>query len=133
VLGSDAAALVRSVTHAAAAPKPQLSIESPVWQGDALHFAVRLADPIHAPLMAALAEDAAQSSVARGENAGRTLHHVAVVRVLKNMGTGAADGRPLTLKLGGGSDAGKAMRLVVFVADSHTGKVQAVAEAPVAR
>jgi hypothetical protein len=133
VLGSDAAALVRSMTHAAATPKPQLTIESPVWQGDALHFAVRLADPMHAPLMAALADDAAQSSVTRGENAGRTMHHVAVVRVLKNMGTGAADGRPLTLKLGGGSDAGKAMRLVVFVVDSHSGKVQALAEAPVAR
>jgi hypothetical protein len=135
VLGSDAAALVRSLTRAAATPKPQLTIESPVWQGDVVHFAVRVANPIHAPLMAALASDATQSSVARGENAGRTLHHVAVVRVLKNMGNGAADGRPLTLKLGGDTGAGKSnpMRLVVFLIDSHSGKVQAIAEAPLTR
>lgn len=35
-----------------------------------------------------------------GENAGRTLHHVAVVRVIKEFGTEVADGR--LLKLPGG-------------------------------
>jgi hypothetical protein len=81
-------------------------------------------------LTAALAEDSAQSSVKRGENAGRNLRHVAVVRVMEEMGKGASnllDGRTLTLKVPAGSQTGP-MRLVVFVTDHHNGHVLAVAE-----
>lgn len=136
VLGSDAATLTRRVTRAAAKPKPQLNIEAATWQGDMLHFAVRTTDQDHSPLVVVLAEDQTQSSVSRGENAGRMLRHVAVARVLKDMGPNAADGRPLTLKLvadKGAAAQGKSLRLVVFLVDRHSGRVQAIAEEPVRR
>jgi hypothetical protein len=136
VLGSDAGALSHAITKAAQKPKTQLNIENAVWQGDTLHFAVRAASPAHARLMAVLAEDATQSSVRRGENAGRTLHHVAVVRLFQDLGPNSADGRLLTLSAPAddpASPAEKSLRLVVFLADPQTGKVQGVAETPVAR
>ena len=67
--------------------------------------------------------------MAQGENAGRTLRHVAVVRVIEEMG--APDGRVLTLKLPRNSQPATispAMRLVVFLADQRSGRVVAVAE-----
>jgi hypothetical protein len=79
-----------------------------------------------------LAEDSAESAVKRGENAGRTLRHVAVVRVLEEMGKGALDGRELTLKLPNDS-LPKPIRLVVFVVDRHSGRVLGVAEQTLTR
>ncbi len=67
----------------------------------------------------------------RGENAGRTLHHTAVVRVMKEFGADAADGREL--KLPGGpltqkTEAAGPVRLVVFLVDRKTGHVLGAAE-----
>jgi hypothetical protein len=136
VEGSDSDALARAIAKAAEKPKPEISIDSVTWQEDTLHFSVHATMPEHTLLMAALAEDATRSSVTRGENAGRTLHHVAVVRVLKQMDGSIADGRPLSLHFGANKangDQGKTLRLVVFLADRHSGKVEAIAESPVAR
>jgi hypothetical protein len=81
-----------------------------------------------------LADDAAESSVARGENAGRTLHHVAVVRVMKTVGADAADGRALELKVPSSPRfEGQKVRLVVFISDGSPGRVLAVTEQSVAR
>jgi hypothetical protein len=81
-----------------------------------------------------LAEDSAQSSVARGENAGKNLRHVAVVRVMQEMGKGADDGRALTIKLPSGDKQGAgAMRLVVFVVDRRSGQVLTAAERMISR
>jgi hypothetical protein len=87
---------------------------------------------LKATLVAAVAVDSAESSVSRGENSGKLLKHVAVVRVLEEMKRGSEDGRALTLKLpaGGGSEA---LRLVVFLTDRHTGRVLAVAEQTISR
>lgn len=136
LVGSDSAALSRAISNAAEKAKPELKIEHVTWDGDMLHFAVRALVPQHGTLVAALAEDATQVSVARGENAGRTLHHVAVVRALNELGKDAADGRTLALNLAetaNQAEYGKAMRLVVFLADGRTGRVLAVAERPIAR
>jgi hypothetical protein len=131
--GSDSKALSRAIARAAARPKAALEIESIVIGSDAVHFSVRSDfDSRHSSqteLVAALAEDATRSSVAQGENAGRTLRHVAVVRVIEEMG--APDGRVLTLKLPRNSQPATispAMRLVVFLADQRSGRVVAVAE-----
>jgi len=129
LVGSDAGAMVRAVTKAAAAAKTPISIENAEVAGGEVRFAVRGGDG-KAQLMAALAEDSAQSNVLRGENGGRTLKHVAVVRDLEAMGTGAADGRALKLKLPAGSGA---LRLVVFLVDRHSGRVLGLAERTVAR
>ncbi len=136
VVGSDSTALSRAVARAAVKPKAELVIENAQWTGDAIHFTVRSAARFQGRLMAALAEDETHSSVARGENAGRTLHHVAVVRVLQTMSEGGADGRLLTLQLPTqGSSIGQnaGLRMVVFLADHTSGRILAVAEREITR
>ena len=131
MVGSDEQALRRAVAAAASRPKGELRIESAHWEMDEVRFAVKGALDPGARLVAVLAEDATHSEVARGENAGRTLHHVAVVRVLKEFGAAWADGRTLELPDGSMEHRGEAagpVRLVVFAADGRSGSVLAAAE-----
>ncbi len=67
---------------------------------------------------------------------GGNLRHVAVVRVMEEMGKGADDGRALVLKAPTANKAGGSsgpMRLVVFVVDRHSGHVLAAAERTISR
>jgi hypothetical protein len=129
LVGSDERGLLRAVAKAADSPKTPVLIESAEVAGGEVRFSVRGGDG-KTELMAALAEDAAQSNVLRGENGGHLLRHVAVVRDLLAMGAGVADGRPLTLKVPAGSGT---MRLVVFLVDRRSGRVVGLAERAVAR
>ena len=134
MVGSDANKLVKAVEKAAATSKPELAIQSAQWSGDAVKFVVKGAADSKTELVAVLAEDSAQSSVAKGENAGKSLRHVAVVRVMAEMGKGADDGRALTLKAPAGNKPGSgAIRLVVFVVDRHNGHVLTAAEKTISR
>jgi hypothetical protein len=134
VLGSDRAALTSAVARAATATKTEIRIDAVQVTGNALHFAVHAAQPLRGTMTVVLADDAAESSVARGENAGRTLHHVAVVRVMKTVGADAADGRALELKVPSSPRfEGQKVRLVVFISDGSPGRVLAVTEQSVAR
>jgi hypothetical protein len=130
-VGNDPAQLRRAVARAAATPKLPVTINVVRQAADgSIAFSVR-ADNAHATLVAAIAEDATSSHVARGENAGRTLHHVAVVRVLKEFGAGRADGRPLELSganLVAAENTGGPLRLVVFLVSSTNGHVVGAAE-----
>jgi hypothetical protein len=75
-----------------------------------------------------LADNRAESQVARGENAGRSLAHVGVARVLKRVGTidlGAATDRHVTLAILPGAGV-SGSRLVAFIQDTKTGRVLAV-------
>jgi hypothetical protein len=130
-VGNDPAKLSAAVARAAAKPKLKIAIEDAHWEDGALSFSVRADNSTGATLVAALAQNAARSEVARGENAGRTLHHVAVVRAMKEFGSKATDGRPLRLSGAMSSEADKTvgpLRLVVFLTDRKTGHVVAVAE-----
>jgi hypothetical protein len=132
VAGNDPPKLSQEISRAAATPKLAMQIGDAHLSADgAVEFSVK-ADPGHkGTLVAAVAENATQSQVARGENAGRTLHYVAVVRAFKEFGSNSADGRPLRLS---GSDLqraekdGEPLRLVVFLYNSSNGKVFAVAQ-----
>jgi hypothetical protein len=124
--GSNPAVLAGFITRAAATPKIQLEIGDAHRRADgAITFMVHAATPAKASLVAVIAENATQSEVGKGENAGRTLHHVAVVRAIKDFGTGGTDGR--TMQLSGASllraeKDGQPLRLVVFLVshkDSH--------------
>jgi hypothetical protein len=138
VLGTDVRGLATAIAKAASSPKQELTISNAQLSGDTVHFAVHSAAAPRATLIAVLAEDVMHSTVTSGENAGRTLHHVATTRVLKKMDAGFADGRPITLKL---PSAGKSsspanavpLRLIVFLADKHSGQVIAVAEETISR
>lgn len=134
LIGSNAAELSRAVAHAAAAPKVAITIGNPHRAADgSIEFSVRadLRSANSANLVAALAENATHSEVARGENAGRTLHHVAVVRSLKEFGASASDGRLLRLSIPNESihqEEDGPLRLVVFLVDRKNGHVLGTAE-----
>lgn len=132
VTGADPEKLIREIGHAAAAPKVAITIGDVHRTPEgAVSFTVRAAPGPKASLVAALAENATRSEVAHGENAGRTLHHVAVVRDLKDFGSSSADGRPLQLSGSALRDAkkdGEPLRLVVFLVSQKNGSVVAVAE-----
>ena len=129
--GNDKAKLSEAVARAATTPKGQIAIEDAHWADGAAHFSVRGDDSTGATLVAVLAQNATHSVVSRGENAGKTLHHVAVVRAIKEFGSKSTDGKPLKLagapSPGADKNAGP-LRLVVFLADRKTGHVEAVAE-----
>jgi hypothetical protein len=130
-VGNDAGKLTAALTHAAASPKIPLTIADAHQTADgSIAFSVR-ADDAKSTLIAAVAENATVSEVLRGENKGRTLHHVAVVRVLKEFGSGKADGRPLALSgsnLAAAEKTGTPLRLVVFLVNRHNDHVVGVAE-----
>ncbi|HME10356.1 MAG TPA: DUF1223 domain-containing protein [Bryobacteraceae bacterium] len=80
-------------------------------------------------LYVAIADNRAESQVARGENAGHTLAHVAVTRVLSEVGvvdTGAASMKQISLKLPAGTPA-SGSRLVAFIQDARSGHILAAA------
>ena len=131
LVGSDERGLRRDIAEAAQEAKLDVKIEGAQASGDhQVQFRVRVVgNGSGAHLVAALAEDRVESTVARGENAGRTLQHVAVVRTLQDFGIGRQEGRSLALRLPEQKDDnGKSLRLVVFLADAKTGHVLGVDE-----
>lgn len=86
------------------------------------------APPGAADLFLALAEDSAASQVSAGENSGRHLHHVAVVRSIQKIGStkrGASFSRMLELP---GTAA--TQRIIVFLQESGPGRISGVAMLP---
>jgi hypothetical protein len=130
LVGNNAAGVAEAVEHAASKPKKPLAIADAHWENGAVSFAVRGATDSGSKLVAVLAADGTGPKITRGENTGRTIHHVAVVRAIKEFGSNAADGR--TLRLSGGSlahdTASAPLRLVVFLVDRKSGHVIAVSE-----
>ncbi len=89
VLGSDARAVVHALENAHSSPT-KLRIESAKTEGRKLNVSFSLTGTLpkgKVDIYAVIAEDAASSSVARGENAGHTLSHVAVATTLVKVAT----------------------------------------------
>jgi hypothetical protein len=130
-VGTNAQKLIAALTRAAATPKIQLELADVRQIPDGnIAFSVHATDA-KAGLVAAVAENATVSEVLRGENKGRTLHHVAVVRVLRDFGSGKADGRTLELSgsnLMAAEKTGTPLRLVVFLVNRRDGHVIGAAE-----
>jgi len=81
--------------------------------------------PASADVFLAFAEDPADSQVSAGENAGRKLHHVAVVRSLQKVASvkrGVSFNRVVELPR-----AAAAQRVVVFLQESGPGRVSGAA------
>jgi len=136
VLGSDGHKLAQAISAATADPKEDLAIDSAAWTGDGVSFVIRHGDltagKSKQELLAVLAEDETETSVKTGENAGKTLRNVAVVRTLKELSP-ATEG-VVALKLPGeDKHATGPVRIVVIAADKHSGHVLGVAERTIAR
>jgi len=130
LVGNNAAGLAEAVKRAASTPKKPLTISDAHWDNGTFMFTVRGAADSGSKMLAVLAADAQGPKILRGENAGRTLHHVAVVRSLKDFGSTSADGRALRLSAGSFTrDQGSApLRLVVFLVEKKSGHVTALSQ-----
>jgi hypothetical protein len=135
LVGNNAAGMAKAIERAASTPKKPLAISDAHWDGNTVIFTVRSAGDSASRLLAVLAADGQGPRIVRGENAGRTLHHVAVVRTMKNFGSTAVDGRTLRLSAGNLShdSASAPVRLIVFLVDGKTGHVTAIGEQKVGR
>ena len=132
IVGSNAGEARSEITKALRQNKVAITLSKTVRQGDQVSIHLELA-PLdsangNATVYLALADNEDRSEVAAGENAGRSLNHVAVVRKLVTVGTVGKSGfeKDVTISLKSGSQNG--MRVVAFVQDRSSRKVLGVAQ-----
>ena len=115
--GSDAKTIDAAIARAASRAKLPVRIVEARREGD--EVAVQLSidpHPSRAAVWLAVADETARSTVTRGENAGRTLDHVAVVRSLSKAGALSKSAKfEKTVRLPVDRSAA---RIVVFVQES---------------
>jgi len=117
-VGSDARSAESAIRSALSRPKASVRI------GESEGSAAIEVEPLpagtahRAGVFAAYAADTGTQDVVRGENKGRRLHHVAIVNVLRQIGT-VDDRTPFKTKLPLESGS----RLIVFVQESGNGPV----------
>src|SRR5712671_100978 len=121
LIGSDEAAARSAAVQAGAQLHGTITARR---SGNALHLEAKLPPHSGAEVLLAAVDDPPPGRVARGENAGRTLSHVRVVRELRRLGradqgawSGDVDLEAAAVKL----------RLVAFVQERSTGRVLASA------
>jgi hypothetical protein len=130
VVGNDERGVRAAILKAEARPKTAISLRAE-RAGTEVKVSLAVGDGMRqADLYLALADDPAQSHVTRGENSGRTLRHVAVVRSLVRIGTLPARGafaKELTLPLK--NENSESWRVVAFLQDSGSRQILGAAEA----
>jgi hypothetical protein len=117
--GSDAKAILAAVTQEAARPKTPVRIVTATRDGKEaiVTFTIGAASN-KGNVWVAIADTRDESSVKRGENSGKTLTHVAVVRSLGKIGTVTKSaGLDKTVRVPLSAQAADT-RVVVFVAES---------------
>jgi hypothetical protein len=130
--GNDTAHALRAIAQAARTPKVALAVSPLAFDGTYLTGAVSLGGSGTLPpadLYAAVVESKASTEVQHGENGGRTLHHVSVVRSLQRIGAPAdATTAPLKFSLLTPKDASATnLRAVVFLQREGQGAILAAA------
>ena len=129
-VGSDERAIRAGILKAETRPKAAILLRAE-RAGPEVRVSLEVGDRRRpADLYLALANDPAQSQVTRGENSGRTLRHVAVVRSLIRVGTLPAHGafaKELTLPLK--NENSQSWRVVAFLQDSGSSQILGAAEA----
>ena len=134
ILGSDGREVTNAIQKAIREPKISIAISNVSRDKNQVtaHIELRAGQNLkggRGVLFVAIADNRAESQVARGENAGRALAHVSVTRVLKEVGKIDLDNvstRDVTLPVlpGAGSNG---LRLVAFIQDARSGHVLGVA------
>jgi hypothetical protein len=119
VLGSDQAGIVRAARSAALAPHGTLQLKT---SAKGVRISVTdLSGHSDARVLVAVVEDGLVSRVERGENAGRTLAHTAVVRALREVGKVASGAAQWTAEVPVFKDVSwKQPRVIAFVQDART-------------
>lgn len=85
-VGNDAAEAEQQI--AGAGKRPEIAKVALQWDGsNRLHVVVQSPDGERAKALLAITEDGLSTQVANGENGGHTLHHAAVVRQLRELGS----------------------------------------------
>ena len=136
-VGNNSVDLDKAFAKAKAAPNVALRISDVSVSSGKLHVHVE-SDPLpdrapKADVMLAVALNHAESDVARGENAGHRLAHVAVVRNLVKVGraeSGKAFSQDAKLKLPAGVDP-SAVRIIAFLQEGGQGKVVGATQATI--
>jgi hypothetical protein len=137
-VGNDATHALRAIAQAGHAPKVALVLAKPVVDGQKITITVATSTSTpssKANIYAALVDPADTTNVGGGENQGRELHHVAVVRSLQKIGKlKDLDSKPIKATLTAPHDAiAKKMRVVVFAQSSGPGQVIGVTSMPTAQ
>ena len=124
LLGSKEDAARAAIAAAATEPGGEVSASTLPGAEAVLQVTARWPAGVEAEVLVALVQDHATSRVERGENAGRTLEHVAIARAVYPVGsgTGSFSGR---VRLAEGRQ--EADRAVVFVQERDGGRVHGVA------
>jgi hypothetical protein len=128
ITANNRPAVVAAIEEAAKHPGIAITIADLNWSDGKARATITANGTAKADLYATLADDHDQSNVLRGENSGHQLEHVAVVRVMKKVGSiDHPFSRPIEISFSGNKQP-KPMRLVVFAEDRRDGKILGVAE-----
>lgn len=132
--GSDGRDIRAAIAKAAAKPKLPVHIVQAAREGGeaVVHVTVPPLPSSKADVWVAIADESDQSSVSKGENSGRKLVHVAVVRSLSKVGSvSKSQGWDQTVRLPLNPANAGGSRVVVWVAQAYN-PVIGVASAPLA-
>jgi hypothetical protein len=136
LVGSDERRAIQASQNAAKAEKVPVALSSIHLEANALAVHVESgpltssASPKSANVLLVLADDSDQSNVRRGENAGRILKHVAVVRKLIQVGTIDRDGTfSRDVKVSTETANLRNLRIVAIVQEMAAGRILGVGSA----
>ena len=129
-VGNDATDVWRKIEAAAKDPKPvQVALQ---WQGNNLQINLTSTGAVHGKVLLAVTEDGLTTQVEGGENGGRTLHHAAVVRQLRDLGT--SEQRTLQTTVIPAKDWNTAqLKVAILVQDPETKKILGATSTPYPR
>jgi hypothetical protein len=131
-VGSDGRKAEQEIRKAIAEATPDVGITGVARGADgSVSFLLTAHGKKGTHVMVALADARDATQVSRGENAGRTLSHVAVARLLREAGRIGKDGEyRQTVRLAVPPGAGKdGLRIVAFESHGEEGKILGAAEA----
>ena len=132
-VGNDSSHALHAIAQAARTPKLALQLSPPTLNIGRIDTSVLSTATTGLPapkadLYAALIETTASTQVLHGENGGRVLHHVSVVRALQKIGTSDELANPLFFSFAIPKDAALPnLRTVVFAQRSGQGAIIAAA------
>ena len=131
LVGSDERRVLKAIREAAMLKKAPVCVSLGASDDKTANIHVE-AGPLASPTGGAqsanvflgIADDSDESQVSRGENAGRSLRHVAVLRDLTRIGTvNASDPFSRDLRLNLNSKSARKLRVVVIIQEPKVGKI----------